>query len=176
MSAKPEKSMSATCFLDTDGYRISFTLNAGQASQACLDLIVELMLDKHLGDVVVTAVPILIDVRDLSRLVDYFDEHVAQLLQNPDHESYTFVPIGLGFQVQALAGDVQEGNDGEFTVRFLLHVGQSEAEGHRVYMGGESVVSLKNITRFTSSLHDALSAAASWHTESKSHSIPIWKR
>lgn len=82
--------------------------------------------------------------------------HVAQFLQHPDRASYTFVPMELGFQVQALAGEVHAENDGVFSVRFLVNVGKSKNEGERVYVGGESVVTLKNIRKFIASLHAAL--------------------
>jgi hypothetical protein len=61
--------------------------------------------------------------------------------------------------VQALAGEVQAGDDGEFSVRFFVNVGESSTAGHRVYIGGESVVALKNLRVFLASLHEAL---ATW--------------
>ena len=93
---------------------------------------------------------------DLYRLATYFEEHIVQLLQNPDGASSTFVPMELGFQVQALAGEVHAENDGEFSVRFLVNVGKSKDEGEKVYVGGEAVVTLKNIRKFIASLHEAL--------------------
>src|SRR5262249_60445744 len=94
-------------------------------------------------------------VRDLSRLVAYFEEHIARLQQHPDSESDVFVPLELGFQVQALAGEVQAGDDGGVRVRFFVNVGERSQAGRRVYIGGESVVTLKNLPVFLSSLHEA---------------------
>ena len=68
------------------------------------------------------------------------------------------LPGVLGFQVQALAGEVQAGDDGEFSVRFFVNVGESSQAGHRVYIGGESVVTLKNLRIFLASLHEAIAA------------------
>lgn len=148
--------MSQKCFLETDGYRVSFDLKDVQASKEYVDMVVEFTLDQYLGGIVVQSVPTFIAPSDLRRLATYFEEHIAQLLQNPDSESYTFVPMELGFQAQALGGEVYTENDGEFNLRFLLNVGRSKDEGERVYVGGESVVTLKNIRRFIASLHEAL--------------------
>ena len=149
--------------LETEGYQICFTLQATQATQESAEVVVELILDRSLGNVVVQSVPTLMAVRDLSRLVAYFEEHIARLQQRPDSESYVFVPLELGFQVQALAGEVQAGDDGEFSVRFFVNVGESSQAGHRVYMGGESVVTLKNLRVFLASLHGALAAWSRTH-------------
>jgi hypothetical protein len=53
---------------------------------------------------------------------------------------------------------VQAGDDGEFSVRFFVNAGESNTAGHRVYIGGESVVTLKNLRVFLASLHEALAA------------------
>jgi len=148
--------MSQKCFLETDGYRVSFDLKDVQTSKEYVDMVVEFTLDQHLGDIVVQSVPTFIASSDLRRLATYFEEHIAQLLQNPDSESSTFVPMELGFQAQALTGKVHADNDGEFSLRFLVNVGSSKDEGERVYVGGESVVTLKNIRKFIVSLHEAL--------------------
>jgi hypothetical protein len=97
--------------------------------------------------------------------VDFISPWIARLQQHPDSESDVFVPLELGFQVQALAGEVQAGDDGEFSVRFFVNVGESSQAGHRVYIGGESVVTLKNLRVFLASLHEAL---AVW---SRAHSV-----
>ena len=73
-------------------------------------------------------------------------------------ESYVFVPLELGFQVQALAGELQAEDNGKFSVRFFVKVGESDAACHRVHIGGESVVILKNLRVFLASLHEALAA------------------
>jgi hypothetical protein len=94
----------------------------------------------------------------MQRLAGYFEEHIAQLRQNPDSESQVFVPTELGFHVQALAGEVDQDREGEFSVRFFVNVGQSKVKGHRVYVGGESVVTLEQVRTFLTSLHDAMTA------------------
>lgn len=107
----------------------------------------------------------MISIQDIQRLIKYFEEHIAKLQENPDSESYTFVTYGLNFQVQALAGDVRinpsnllqtSPDDGEFTIVFMVNVGQSNVEACQTYVGGESVVTLKNIHSFTSLLQAVL--------------------
>jgi hypothetical protein len=151
--------------LETEGYRLCFALQETQAAKESAEVVVELILDRSLGDVVVQSVPTLMTVGDLSRLVAYFEAHIARLQQYPDSESDVFVPLELGFQVQALAGEVQAEDDGEFSVRFFVNVGESSQPGHRVYIGGESVVTLKNLRMFLASLREAL---AVW---SRAHSV-----
>lgn len=148
--------MTRKCVLETEGYQVSFDLKETQVSKEYVDMVVELALDQHLGSIAVKSVPTLIAVRDLYRLVEYFEAHITQLQQYPDCESSTFVPMELGFQVQALAGEVQAESAGEFSVRFFVNVGRSEADGHRVYMGGEAVVTLTNLRRFVTALQETL--------------------
>ena len=148
--------MTKKCVLETDGYQVSFDLKETQVSKKYADMVVDLVLDQHLGSVAAKSVPTLIAVRDLYRLMEYFEAHIAQLLWDPDRESSTFVPMELGFQVQALAGEVQAENAGEFSLRFFVNVGRSEADGHRVYVGGEAVVTLTHLRRFVTSLQETL--------------------
>ena len=95
--------------LETEGYRICFALQETLATKESAEVVVELILDRNLGKVAVKSVPTVMTVRDVSRLVAYFEEHIARLQQHPDSESPVFVPLELGFQVQALAGEVQGG-------------------------------------------------------------------
>jgi hypothetical protein len=149
--------------LETEGCRICFALQETPAAKESAEVVVELVLDRNLGDVTVQSVPTLMTVHDLSRLGAYFAAHIARLQQHPDSESSVFVPLELGFQVQALAGEVQTGDDGEFSLRFFVNVGESSPAGHRVYIGGESVVSLKKLRVFLASLHEALAVWSRAH-------------
>ena len=62
--------------LETEGYRICFALQETQAAKESADVVVELILDQNLGDVAVKSVPTLMTVRDVSRLIAYFEEHI----------------------------------------------------------------------------------------------------
>ena len=119
-------------------------------------MIVEFHLNPHLGNVDVKFKPAFISIKDLQRLVTYFEEHIARLQQDPDSESYTFTTYGLNFQLQGLSGEVRSLNDGEFSIRVMLNFGLSNLEASRTYVGSESVVTLENIHNFTSSLQALL--------------------
>lgn len=140
------------CLLETEGYQIVFNLKSLESTKEDLDLIVEF----HLDCFAVKSIPAFIAIKDLHRLVSYFEEHIASLQVDPDSESYTFSTYGLGFQVQALAGEVRSPDDGEFSMRFMVNVGQANVDASRTYVGGESVVTLANIQGFTSSLQGVL--------------------
>jgi hypothetical protein len=147
-----QKSISGKCFLETEGYRIVFELKSLETTKQEIDLIVEFHLNSHLGDLAVKSIPAFISIQDLQRLITYFEEHIARLQENPDSEAYTFTTYGLSFQLQGLSGEVRSPNDGEFSIRVMLNLGQSNLEASRTYVGGESVVTLANIHSFTSSL------------------------
>jgi hypothetical protein len=150
--------MTKKCILKTDGYQISFDVRNVASADEYVDVAVELILDQYLGDIVVKSTPTLIALHDLSRLVKYFERHMVQLLHHPDYQSEIFLPMELGFQIQALAGEAYTENEGGFSLCCLLNVGKSKETGHRVYVGGESVVTFKDIKIFLSSLHEILAA------------------
>lgn len=148
--------MIGKCLLETEGYKIFFELKSLETSKQDVDLIVEFQLNPHLGGLVVKSIPSIFAIKDLERLINYFEEHIACLKVDPDSESSIFITYGLGFQVQALSGEVRSLNDGEFTMRFMVNVGQSDFADSRTYVGGESDVTLENIKSFTSSLQSVL--------------------
>ncbi len=147
--------MISKCLLETNGYRISFEFTYLETKKY-MDMIVEFIIDPSLGGFLVRSIPTCIDLIDLQRLLQYFEHHIESLRQNLNTESYTFVPTELGFQVQALSGDQLSENDLEFTIRFMVNVGRYKKEGTSVYVGGESVVNLKNIKDFTKACRKVL--------------------
>ena len=147
--------MSSTCLLQTSGYRVLFELRGHDTTTAYGDMIVEFQLDPCLGGISVKSEPTFVSMSDLQRLLAYFEQHIAHLQQDPNSESDIFVPLELGFQVQALSGEVRSQRDGEFSLRFMVNIGKSKDED-RVYAGGESVVTLEHIKNFTSSIHDVM--------------------
>ena len=127
------------CLLETDGYQIAFDFK-GQPTPQEVDMVVTYIPDRPLcPQFSALSAPTFISLSDLRRLRHYFLSHIAQLQQNPDRESYPFVPLGLGFQVQALSGDVFSENEaalaGEFTIRFMVNVGRSHDENAAAYVG-----------------------------------------
>ena len=92
---------------------------------------------------------------DLLRLADYFDQHITQLLHEPGYESYVFVQYGLEFQVQALSGDVESKQDGDFMLRVMLNIGQATDES-RIYVGVEGIIDIVECYTFVNQLRNLI--------------------
>ena len=105
--------------------------------------------------------------RDLVRLIDYFDHHVASLVKDSGYHSDVFAPYELDFQVQALCGEAESFMDGEFTLRVMLAVDQT-TDGTTVYAGVEAVVDVAQSSAFVTELRELLalwsSPQGNWHT------------
>ena len=131
------------CVLETEGSQIVFELRSLPTKKE-LDLIVNFRLEPQMGAFCVRSIPTFIALSDLQRLITYFEEHATHLLNDPDTQSHTFVPMGLGFQLQALSGEIFSENqaalEGEFTLRLMVNVGRSHHEATSVYVGGEMLV------------------------------------
>ena len=147
--------MISKCLLETEGSRIAFELE--KATEQHFNLAIHFALDPHLGGFSLNSPPTFISISDIQRLIAYFEQHIANLRTNPDHESQPFVPMELGFQLQALAGELYPDDDGEFTLRFMINVGKSSTEETSVYVGSETVVMLTNLRQFMAWLEDAKS-------------------
>jgi hypothetical protein len=152
----PESQTTGKCLLETEGYRILFEFKSLETTQKNVDMMVEFELAPNLGSISVKSIPAFIAIKDLQRLLMYFQKHIARLQEDSDTESDTFLDYGLGFQLQALSGEVRSASDGEFNLRFMLNIGQSSAGASRTYIGGESQVKVENINSFASSLQAAL--------------------
>ena len=151
--------MNSTLRLQARGYQVVFEVKQTQPVEGFLDIRIAFTLDPRLGGITVEAVPISVMLADLSRLITYFEDHITRLEQDPDSESFTFVPLDLQFQLQAFSGEVRAPNDGEFTMQFMVNVGLTE-EGTRVYVGGESLIYLEELNQFLSSLRQLLAELA----------------
>jgi hypothetical protein len=150
--------MSLQCCLTTAGYQVVFHMTRAQRRGDSLDVVVELSVCPELGRFTVKSVPNFVSVADMRRLVHYLEEHISRLIEDASHESVPFVPLELGFQVQALAGDVGSENEGDFTLRFLVNIGRSPVDGTGVYVGAESVIEVENVRAFAASLEALLPA------------------
>lgn len=147
--------MISKCLLETEGTHITFELE--KATEQQFNLAIQFALDAHLGGFSLNSPPTFITTSDIQRLIAYFEQHIAHLQTNPDHESQTFVPMELGFQLQALAGELYPDDDGEFTLRFMINVGKSSAEETAIYVGSETVVMLAHVRQFMAELEGAKS-------------------
>ncbi|MDB9510159.1 hypothetical protein PN499_02910 [Kamptonema animale CS-326] len=144
------------CVFETKGYSIIFELKSNNLELGVVDLLLEFQLNPHIKDFSIRSIPSYIDLKDLERLATYLETHIASLIQNPDSESEFFVDYGLGFQLQALEGDVDLKNDGEFSIIVLVDVGEYEKGSCHTYVGGLSVVTVEKTQKFISSIYAAL--------------------
>jgi hypothetical protein len=143
--------MAVQCLLEAAGYRVAFAFQNGSPAGEYVDTAVELSLAAGLGDITLRSQPTFLALRDLHRFAAYFEDHIANLRKDSSREAALFVPQELGFQVQALAGDVIADDEGEFTLRFMLNVGHDD-DGGRVYAGAESVISVGRTKEFVAAL------------------------
>jgi hypothetical protein len=61
---------------------------------------------------------------DLKRMASYVRKHVGENAPHDIEESATFVTYDLGFQLQALSGELENWNDGCFTMRWMFIAAQ----------------------------------------------------
>src|SRR5437868_6257369 len=94
------------CVLDTGGFRVVFGLRRASTSTQHVDAVIRLELSPTLNPLAVQSPPTFIALADLRRLSTYLEEHLARLPDAPDRDPGVFIPLELGFQVHALAGDV----------------------------------------------------------------------
>ena len=145
--------MSTKCILKADGFQIYFNLIKFQKDKKNMDVAIEFHLDPCISEVILKSTPTFIEINDIQRLVSYFEQHIISLQKNPDTESDIFVPLELGFQIQALAGEVRSKTDGEFSIRFMVNVGKGNENKTNVYVGGEALIGLKQVMDFISSAY-----------------------
>ena len=146
--------MSHTCTLSGETYAADFELRPARSAEH-LDLAISLHLHDRRSFVVST--PSFIAIADLHRLRDYLNDHLRQLQSNPDAQSFLFTPLELGFQLQALDGEVRAPDDGECTVRLMVQVASGE-DHPRLYVGCESVVTATAMRSFIAQLDAAASS------------------
>ena len=148
--------MISTITLEAEGFTFSFEVNRARSDAEYVDMIVLFKLDQKLGNVLVRSEPTSITTKDLLRLVSYFENHVAHLEQNSWSASDTFVNTELGFQIQALAGEILSPGQGGFSIICMVNIGKSYEEGSSVYVGGEAFAAIEQITAFTSNIRALL--------------------
>lgn len=142
--------------LETEGYQIIFELENSTYCEQSIDLVVKFVLNSQLEGLSVKSVPSCINTKDLKRLTVYLEQHIASLIESSGSVSPTFVEYGLSFQMQALMGDVETTDDGEFSLLVMVNVGKPEKGSHRVYVGGEAIVTVENVRKFVLSINTLL--------------------
>jgi hypothetical protein len=138
--------------LDTQGYQVTFEILTIPDCTDAFDTIIHFFLDLRLEAVAFKSVRARLTLDTLREMVIYFDQHVIQLQADPFSESDTFVPMNLLFKLQALAGEIDVPDDGEFSLRFMINMEQDDVDLTSIYVGGEAVITLQNVDSFLSSV------------------------
>ena len=150
-----------TCILEAAGYQATFEL-LSLDEEGYIHYNLGFLLEPSLGTVTLQSTASSIAARDLEGLLDYLEEHMSQLVSNPDREADVFVEYELGFQMQAFAGGASDdGAEGDFSIRFLVNVGRAKEDtnddiGTSVYVGAESTISFSKVRGFISCMRSAL--------------------
>lgn len=156
VEATPSEDSRYSSVLRSEDGRLAFWLKEKQDVAKFVRATVGFSLTPTLGKVHVTSKPSPIQVQDLERLTTYLEEHIAHLQRDHWSTSEVFVTIGLQFQLQALAGEVDSPDDGEFALRFMVNVGVPDADSGHVYVGGEATVELAQVKQFIAGMRQAL--------------------
>ena len=147
--------MLSECVLQAEGFNASISLQQIKDPGYYInyaEVVVTLNLDPRLGSVTVKSGPTYIKLSELLDLADYFKQHIIQLRENPDCISDNWVPLELGFQVQAYAGEVADENDGAFTLRIMVNL--RPLSGPSVYIGTEGNVTVESVNAFVNALEE----------------------
>ena len=147
--------ISSVCRFKAEGFEVSFNFQELEIEEKCLICIIKLSFETQLKTPPIERTNCHISVKDLQRLNSYFDNHIENLKTKPIEDSFDFVNQDLDFILQALNGEI-EGNEGAFSIRFVLNIGNSEKKS-RVYAGAEGAVSLAEVIQFQSLITKMLS-------------------
>ncbi len=147
--------------LETDGFTFSFQVDHRRTDQEYVGMTVLFVLDPTLGNVSLQSEATSISTKDLKELARYFEQHIAHLQQDAWSDAEMFVNTELGFQLQALAGELLSATEGDFGIRCTVNVVKSDEGRSRVYVGGEANVTLKQVQTFTDSIEALLTQLAS---------------
>jgi hypothetical protein len=148
----------AQCVLAADGFRAVFDCGKTDASGDYFDVVIEWSLAPEFGGVNVKSVPTFISRKELRKLASYLGEHIGALRSDPAWEAVSFVPQELGFQLQALPGEVDQDDEGEFSVRFMVNVGSTAQNDSRVFVGGETTIDVRSVKAFIAAVDAVLAA------------------
>lgn len=145
----------AACSLDAIRYSAEFGFTrAHSPGHADLRITVRVGDSSRANEIAASST--LVDVTDLRRLVAYLTNHIEMLKSNPDMESIVFVPIELGFSMQALEGENLLDGHGSFTLRFMVNLRAPEDSGGGIYVGCEGEVELEEVTKFISCIQGVI--------------------
>lgn len=136
--------------LEADGFTLTWAVTFSPESKESLVGRVSLKLAPELGGETLGSTEVAIMTADFVRLRDYLESHMAALRSGAPIADYPFLGYDLGYQVQALHGELEDG-EGEFGLRAMVLKGTS-ASGQRVYVGAESLMTTVAARRLMESL------------------------
>lgn len=145
--------MSFECSIIAKGFRADFVFEPLSIDES-VDLEIGISLARTPRDRLATSIKALIFYKDVLGLADYLEEHISLLSGNPDAKSHVFTALELGFQLQAMEGEVREDDDGEFSLRIMVNTTDPGGECDRVYVGCEGVVDVAQARHFAAKLRD----------------------
>ncbi|SFD53706.1 hypothetical protein [Pseudoalteromonas denitrificans] len=85
---------------------------------------------------------------DLINLVEYFQTHYLGLIDNQLTESQIFMPLEGDFQIKCMEGEIDNIDDGYFSISLMFNNGKPYEDASNCYFGFESVVDIQNIILF----------------------------
>jgi hypothetical protein len=100
----------------------------------------------------IPAVECLMLLSDLTEMAAYIRAHVGESTPHALTESGIFVTYDLGFQLQALAGELESWDDGYFTLRWMFYCGPSDRSQAAFYTGIEARVDVAEALRWSIAL------------------------
>jgi len=152
--------MNTSLVLETEGYVVIFRLEATRKeyadSRSLVRLVLEFQTRSAISTINVSSIETYATEVELRRLVEYLHAHILCLQHNPAAESETYISTETGFQLQAGTGEVVNSEDGAFTLRVMLNIGQLDRDSASTYVGGETLVTVRQINAFSRALLVAL--------------------
>jgi hypothetical protein len=101
---------------------------------------------------------VLIKLNDLIQLKKYFKDHMKNLKNKSQDDSYVFVDHSLSYQIHALCGEVdREKEEGCFSIISMVNIGRNYLTGDSTYIGGESTITFKQVEEFIVSIDNLTS-------------------
>jgi hypothetical protein len=140
--------MEYQCALQGTGFTVGFTMT--HISKHYLDVIVTFVIDPTIQSLEIRSVPNYITVDEVGEVLTYFDEHVTHI----ETDSYVFMPLECGFQLQAGVGDRGDNGTGYISLLVLLNIGFNKSST-RLYCGGDVIVQLAELDVFLQELRAA---------------------
>lgn len=133
--------------LKTEVGIIEFILDKTYQEEGFFDFFMKCNLDNKFSDFLPNIPSCRLYRSDLTKLVNYFQEHCLGLESGRLFESPTYMPLEADFQIRCLDGDIENG-EGYFSVNVLFNYGKVSESGTNCYFGFESVIDLDDLNIF----------------------------